>query len=87
MKVASNPLAENFLLKSTGSTSLLLNMTIKHFLYSVILENQGMESYFCSISRLHTVLAEPVDVFKTAEKHVGIKFALFNKITKLTNYK
>lgn len=42
-----------------------------------------MESYFCGISGLHAVLAEPVHVFKTAEKHVGIKLALLNKITKL----
>lgn len=32
-----------------------------------------MESYFYGISRMYTVLAEPVHVFKITEKHADIK--------------
>lgn len=51
-----------------------------------MMEYQGIESYFCGISRMYTVLAKPVHVFKITEKHVGIKITSFNKITKLTKY-
>lgn len=72
MKVATNPLAEFF------CESRLIQLLNSWLARSLFYYGGMWECKVNFVVFLYAVLAEPVQVFKIIEKHVGIKVTLFN---------